>query len=236
MIQAAFLMTVVDMVSLHPDQWSDRKGIFTWSEEMAEPGPRNLITDVPGLLVGQAEDPAAMTGTTVVWCETPAVASVDVRGGAPGTRETDLLGQATLVDRIDAAVLSGEIDAQPLPPDTMLDAEDFSACAPSAAGANTTIAVVATDMALDKAGCHRLAMMAQDGLAQAIRPAHTPFDGDTVFALSMGSGSLASADQLTRLGAAVASCLARAIMRALTEAEPLGGFPSWRQRWGAATV
>jgi L-aminopeptidase/D-esterase-like protein len=79
-------------------------------------------------------------------------------------------------------------------------------------------------------------MMAQDGLAQAIRPAHTPFDGDTVFALSMGSGSPASPDQLTRLGAAAASCLARAIMRAVTEAEPLGGFPSWRQCWGSAAV
>src|SRR5207237_5911068 len=121
--------------------------------------------------------------------------------------------------------LSGEIDAQPLPPDTMLDAEDFSACAPSAAGANTTIAVVATDMALDKAGCHRLAMMAQDGLAQAIGPAHTQFDGDMVFALSMGSGYLAGPDQLARLGAAAASRLARASMRALTQAEPLGRFP-----------
>ena len=69
---------------------------------MAEPGPRNLITDVLGLLVGQAEDSAAMTGTTIVLCETPAVASVDVRGGAPGTRETELLGPATLVDRVDA--------------------------------------------------------------------------------------------------------------------------------------
>jgi L-aminopeptidase/D-esterase-like protein len=358
-------MIVVDMVSLHRDRWSDRKRIFTWSEEMAEPGPRNLITDVPGLLVGQAEDSAGVTGTTVVSCEMPAVASVDVRGGAPGSRETELLGPATLVDRVDAIVLSGgsafgldaaagvmdglaamgrgfqvrgvrvpivpaailfdlalpgrqhwtgeppyrglgrlalelaaqdfalgnagagfgakagrlkggmgsaslrlasgamvgalvavnswgsvvrpdcgrfwaaelalsgEIDPQPLLPDNMLDAEDFSACAASAAGANTTIALVATDMALDKAGCHRLAMMAQDGLAQAIRPAHTPFDGDTVFALSTGSGSVASPDQLTRVGAAAASCLARAIMRAVTEAEPLGGFPSWRQRWGS---
>src|SRR5437868_10780833 len=107
MTQAAFLMTVMDMVSLHPDQWSDRKRIYSWSEEMAEPGPRNLITDVPGLLVGQAEDSAAMTGTTVVLCEAPAVASVDVRGGAPGTRDTELLGPATLVDRVDAIVLSG---------------------------------------------------------------------------------------------------------------------------------
>src|SRR5690349_3244009 len=74
---------------------------------MAEPGPRNLITDVSGLLVGQAEDAAAVTGTTVLLCEVPAVASVDVRGGAPGSRETELLGQATLVERVDAIVLSG---------------------------------------------------------------------------------------------------------------------------------
>src|SRR6185437_6754681 len=74
---------------------------------MAEPGLRNLITDVSGLLVGQAEDAPAATGTTVLLCEVPAVASVDVRGGAPGSRETELLGQATLVERVDAIVLSG---------------------------------------------------------------------------------------------------------------------------------
>ena len=74
--------------------------------------------------------------------------------------------------------------------------------------------------------------MAQDGLAQAIRPAHTPFDGDTVFALSTGAGPVVGPDQLARLGSAAASCLARAIMRAVTEAEPLAGFVSWRQRWG----
>src|SRR5207237_6787777 len=74
---------------------------------MAAAGPRNLITDVPGLLVGQAENAAAITGTTVVLCEAPAVASVDVRGGAPGSRETELLDPAMLVERIDAIVLSG---------------------------------------------------------------------------------------------------------------------------------
>src|SRR5438067_1722019 len=331
---------------------------------MSAPGPRNLITDVPGLLVGQAEDAAGITGTTVVLCEKPAAASVDVRGGAPGSRETELLDPAALVERVDAIVLSGgsafgldaaagvmdglaaigrgfamrdvrvpivpaailfdlafpgrqpwtgeppyrglgrlaldraaadfalgnagagrgakagqlkggigsaslrlangaavgalaavnswgsavrpdcgrfwaaelalpsEIEAQPPIPATPFDPEDFSACAPSIAGANTTIAIVATDLPLDKAGCKRLAMMAQDGLAQAIRPAHTPFDGDTVFALSTGSGSIATPDQLAVLGASAASCVARAIMRAMTEAEPLGGFPSWRQRWG----
>ena len=339
---------------------------------MAQPGPRNLITDVPGLLVGQAEDAPGITGTTVVLCEQPAAASVDVRGGAPGSRETELLDPAALVERIDAIVLSGgsafgldaaagvmdglaamgrgfvvgsrerspairvpivpaailfdlafpgrrpwsaeppyralgrlalkraapdfalgnngagfgakagrlkgcvgsaslrlatgatvgaivavnswgsvvrpdcgrfwaaelalpgEIDAQPPIPTIPLDPEDFSACSPLLPGANTTIAVVATDMPLDKAGCRRLAIMAQDGLAQAIRPAHTPFDGDTVFALSTGAGAVVGADQLARLGSAAASCLARAIMRAVTAAEPLGGLASWRQRWGGS--
>ncbi len=74
---------------------------------MAEPGPRNLITDVPGLLVGQAEDHDCISGTTVILPEAPAVAAVDVRGGAPGSRETELLDPATLVSRIDAIVLSG---------------------------------------------------------------------------------------------------------------------------------
>jgi L-aminopeptidase/D-esterase-like protein len=332
---------------------------------MAEPGPLNLITDVPGILVGQAEDLGGITGTTVVLCESPAVAAVDVRGGAPGSRETELLDPAALVERVDAIVLSGgsafgldaasgvldglaamgrgfqvrdvrvpivpaailfdlafpgrqawkdeppyralgrqalanagkefalgnagaglgakagrlkggigsaslrlsdggrvgaivavnswgsavrpdcgrfwaaelalagDIPAQPPPPSTPLDPEDFSACAGPVAGANTTIAVVATDLPLDKAGCRRLAIMTQDGLSQAIRPAHTPFDGDTVFALSTGAGPPMGPDQTTRAGAATAACLARAIMRALVTAEPLGGYPSWRQRWGA---
>ena len=73
----------------------------------ARAGPRNLITDVPGILVGQAEDRDGISGTTVVLAEAPAVASVDVRGGAPGSRETELLALGTLVDRIDAIVLSG---------------------------------------------------------------------------------------------------------------------------------
>ncbi len=334
---------------------------------MAEPGPRNLITDVPGLLVGQAEDPAGITGTTVLLCETPAVAAVDVRGGAPGSRETALLDPAALVQRVDAIVLSGgsafgldaaggvtegllatgrgfavrdvlvpivpsailfdlgfpgraawsgeppyrrlgraalaragrdfrlgnagagmgakagrlkggigsaslclgdqamvgalvavnswgsvvrpdcgrlwaaeqaipgEIAAQPALPAAPLDPDDFSACAGLVAGANTTIAVVATDAPLDRNGCLRLAIMAQDGLAQAIRPAHTPFDGDTVFALATGAGGETDPAMLARLGSAAASCLARAIMRAVMAATSLGGFPSWTERWGGAS-
>lgn len=74
---------------------------------MLKPGPRNLITDVDGLLVGNAEDMALRSGVSVVLCDPPAVASVDVRGGAPGSRETDLLDPAYTVNRIDAICLSG---------------------------------------------------------------------------------------------------------------------------------
>jgi L-aminopeptidase/D-esterase-like protein len=331
---------------------------------MAAPGPRNLITDVAGILVGNAEDGPGITGTTVVLADRPAVAAVDVRGGAPGSRETELLDPSTLVDRVDAIVLSGgsafgldaaagvmdalaaagrgfavrdvrvpivpaailfdlafpgrtkwageppyrrlgreaatrvaadfalgnvgagrgakagrlkgglgsaslrladgatvgavvavnswgsvvrpdcgrlwaadlalsgEIPPQPAIPDTPLDPEDYSACAPSAAGANTTIAVVATDASLDKSACRRLAMMAQDGLARAIRPAHSPFDGDTVFALATGAGERPDPLRLARLGTAAADCLARAVMRAVIAAEPFGPYASWRQLWG----
>src|SRR5579872_5084279 len=70
-------------------------------------GPLNLITDVPGLTVGQAQDEAVRSGVTVILPEERAVAACDVRGGAPGTRETDALGADTLVDAIDAVVLAG---------------------------------------------------------------------------------------------------------------------------------
>jgi L-aminopeptidase/D-esterase-like protein len=326
-------------------------------------GARNLITDVPGILVGQAEDRASHTGTTVVLAERPAVAAVDVRGGAPGTRETELLGCDALVDRVDAVVLSGgsafgldaaagvmdslaaqgrgftvgslrvpivpaailfdlafpgrtlwsgeppyralggravaaaaadfalgnagaglgaragrlkggigsassclaggatlgaivavnswgsavrpdcgrfwaaelalagELEPQPATPDALLDPEDFSSCGGDALTGNTTIAVVATDAALDKGGCRRLAIMAQGGLARAIRPLYTPFDGDSVFALATGVGPPAAPELLLRLGAVAADCLARAVMRALAAAEPLAGVASWRQRY-----
>ncbi|MCT8330266.1 P1 family peptidase [Albidovulum sediminis] len=71
------------------------------------PGPANLITDVAGLLVGNAEDHAVRTGVTVLVGERPFVAAVHVMGGAPGTRETDLLAPDRLVQEVDALVLSG---------------------------------------------------------------------------------------------------------------------------------
>lgn len=74
---------------------------------MLRPGPRNLITDVDGILVGNAEDQGVRSGVSVVLCEEPSMASVDVRGGAPGTRDTDLLDPSCRVDRVDAICLSG---------------------------------------------------------------------------------------------------------------------------------
>jgi D-aminopeptidase len=68
---------------------------------------RNLLTDVPGLRVGHADDASLGSGTTAIIFDAPAVVSVDVRGGGPGTRETDLLDPAMTVERVDAITLSG---------------------------------------------------------------------------------------------------------------------------------
>ncbi len=328
---------------------------------MSGPGPRNLITDVPGLTVGNAGDDALRSGVTVVLPEAPAVAAVDVRGGGPGTRETDLLDPAGLVQAVDALVVSGgsafglaaadgvmgwlkaqgrgfavggarvpivpaailfdlnnggdkdwgsdspyhRLGAQavesagadfalgnvgaglgatagPLkgglgsasmrdgavtlgalvavnslgcvtfpedpsfwawpfeqasefgglpPPRTVPRPEALSALAPPEAG-NTTLAVVATDAVLTRVRAKRLAVMAQDGLARAIRPVHTPYDGDTVFALSTGQRALEDPEaDLARLGMLAADCLARAVARAVFEAESLGGVVSYRERF-----
>ncbi|MBV8321824.1 MAG: P1 family peptidase [Hyphomicrobiales bacterium] len=327
---------------------------------MSAPGPRNLIADVPGILVGQAEDRDAVSGTTVVLAEWPATAGVDVRGGAPGTRETDLLEPHRTVERIDAVVLSGgsafgldagagvqaflrergrgfaiadirvplvcgavlfdllnggdknwgrfppyrdlgygaaaqagktfalgtagagfgattvnlkgglgsasavtrdghtvgalvavnacgsvnvgdspHFWAAPFEVDGEFGGLGFPATVPSVAlipkakgrpGENTTIALVATDAALSKAQAKEFAIMAQDGLARAIYPAHTTLDGDTVFAAATGRRPLGDAvNELTELGAVGANTLARAVARGVFEAKPLsGGLPSWQ--------
>ncbi len=104
---------------------------------------------------------------------------------------------------------------------------------------NTTIAVVATDAALTKAGCHRVAIAAQDGLARAIRPAHTPLDGDTVFALATGAvevppnpdtpaAMLPDTALVTAIGTAAADCLARAVVAGVLAAESVAGIPTYR--------
>ena len=325
------------------------------------PGPRNLITDVRGLLVGNADDPVLKSGVTVLRADAPFVASVHVMGGAPGTRETDLLAPDKSVGAVDALVLSGGsafgLDAcsgvvaalraagrglrvgpaqVPIVPGAIIfdllngGAKDwdenpypalgrraFDACAtefalgtagagtgaltamlkgglgsaslvleggvtvgalvvanpvgsvttpgerhfwaapfelggefgglgpdprggligpypsrkarlarPDALG-NTTIAIVATDAALTKADCHRLAITAHDGIARAVVPAHTPHDGDLVFALATGTAP--APPDPWQLGLAAAHCLARAIARAVWHATPAPGdrLPCW---------
>jgi len=334
----------------------------------ARRGPRNLITDVPGLKVGQAHDAAARTGVTVILPDARAVCAVDVRGGGPGTRETDALAPENLVDAVDAVVLSGGsvyglaaadgaaawlgaqgrgyvvTTAPGVPPSPVIPAailfdlanggdkawgleppyralgiaaieaagEAFElgtrgagfgamagglkggvgsasvvtadgltvgaivavnswgsavagdgrsfwaapyemdgefgalgsaglAAAPddwglakaqAQARANTTIACVAVDAALTPAQARRVAVMAQDGLARALRPAHAPFDGDVVFAISTAARPLPepSAFAVARIGALAADCLARAIARGVYEAQPWPDAPvrCWR--------
>lgn len=104
---------------------------------------------------------------------------------------------------------------------------------------NTTIAVVATDAALSGAACRRVAIAAQDGLARTMWPAHTPLDGDTVFALATGAVEVAPAADTpaamspetkltTVVGAAAADCLARAVMVGVLAAESIAGIPTYR--------
>lgn len=334
-----------------------------------QPGPRNLITDVAGLLVGNADDPNIKTGTTVLTADQPFTATVDVMGGAPGTRETDCLDPDRLVAAVDALVLSGGsafgLDAAsgvmdalaaegrgfavgeatvPIVPAAILfdllnggdkkwetnpyralgvealanRAADFdlgtagagsgattatlkgglgsaslvldsgatvgalvavnphgspvvagtgnfwaapfevgdefggrgSAADPNTlaeqqneklaafeARANTTIAIVATDVALDKAQLKRIAVAAQDGMARALVPAHTPFDGDLVFSLSTGEREAEDPIRdLMDIGHAASLCLTRAIARGVFLATPSPGdtLPTWADAWGSA--
>lgn len=327
---------------------------------------RNLITDIDGVRVGHADAEKLGSGATAVIFDWPVAASVDVRGGGPGTRETALLDPAQTVEGIDAIVLAGGsafgLDAAsgvqaylreqgrgfkvrearvPIVPGAILfdllaggdkdwgrfppyrefgydaakaasadfalgsagaglgattvnlkggigsasartgtgiavgalaavnaagsvtigDGPHFWAApferdrefggrgwpAPfppaalafrskGAPGANTTLAVVATDAKLSKAQANRLAVMAQTGLARAIHPVHTPLDGDLVFAAATGTKPLADpVFALAELGVLAADVLARAIARAVYEATALrfpGALASWKDRFG----
>jgi L-aminopeptidase/D-esterase-like protein len=327
---------------------------------------RNLITDVAGLKVGHAADATLASGVTAIVFDRPAVAAVDVRGGAPGTRETDLLDAHRTVERIDAVALSGgsafgldapsgvqawlrekgrgfaignvtipivcgavlfdmtnggdkkwgrfppyrdlgyaaaaaadvefalgtagagygattvnlkgglgsasattrdgymvgaivavnacgsvtvgagkQFWAAPFELNAEFGGHGFPATIPPDAliprakgqpGENTTIAVVATDAALTRAQAKQLAVMAQDGFARAIYPAHTPLDGDTLFAAATGVKPLRDpAFSVSDIGSTAANVLARAIARGVYEARALpfsGARPSWRDRFG----
>lgn len=326
---------------------------------------RNSITDVPGLRVGHAQDDEALTGCTVILCEKGAVGGMDQRGGAPGTRETDLLDPVNAVGKVHAVLLAGGsafgLDAAsgvmryleekgigfntgvarvPIVPAAILydlaigradvrpDAEmGYRACASASASAdapaegnagagtgatvgkifgmagamksglgaasmevgggiivgaivavnafgdvidpqtgkilagarttklgpvllgsadyfadtlavmktlagrailklamsrNTVIGVVATNARFTKNEATKMAQMAQDGLARAIRPAHTMLDGDTIFALATGQKKA----DVSIVGAYAAEVLAQAILRAVREAKPAGGLPA----------
>jgi D-aminopeptidase len=102
-------------------------------------------------------------------------------------------------------------------------------------GGHTTIAVVATDAVLTKAGAKRMAVAAHDGLARAVVPAHTPLDGDLVFGVAMGERVLADpVREAAVIGHVAAVCLSRAIARAVfhARAEPGDVVPCWSGRFG----
>ena len=287
------------------------------------------LRDVSGIRVGHWTDAAGMTGCTVVLAPAEgAVAGVDVRGSAPGTRETDLLRPTALVERVNAVCLAGgsafglaaadgvvrrlaergvgfETGVRPVPivpaailfdlgvgdprafPDAdagyaaPLDAEsndgpiegrlgagtgatvaklgwpgagipggvgsaarrlpdgttvgaliannalgdvharDGRILAASAGGAtpppigNTVLVVIGTDAPLDRAGCRALAELGHDAIAIGVRPAHTMFDGDVVFALSTGDGSAASPAAFLAIAQAAIDAIGEAIERSV---------------------
>lgn len=317
------------------------------------------ILDIGGLRVGHWTNREAATGCTVILCPPEgAVAAVDVRGGAPGTRETDLLAPGQLVQRVHAVLLTGgsafgldaatgvmrfldehntgfqiagaivpivvgavvfdlsvgRADVRPdasagyracqdargdtlpqgsvgagagatvakaggaefavkggigsaseslagglvigalaavnaigeivdpdsgrvvaarrAPPGEAVDTLEFLRGRPRRGpepGANTTIAAVATNAALTKEQTLRLAIMAHAGFSRTIRPSHTPFDGDTVFALATGAQPAEESDVLP-LGALGARAIERAVLRAVLRAESLAGISTVHDR------
>jgi len=122
--------------------------------------------------------------------------------------------------------------ARPAPDAPAPGPSDFAFTVP--ARANTTLVVVATDLALTKAQAGRVAIMAQDGLARALRPVHSPLDGDTVFALATGRVEMGADPLVTlaRCGMAAADCAARAIARGVYEAASIGDWAGYRARFG----
>ncbi len=344
------------------------------------PGKKNLITDITGIRVGHAEDTKIGTGVTVITGDKPFSAAVDVRGGGPGTRETDMLSLENSIGRADAIVLSGGsafgLDAcsevqdllrkdnkgykvgkavVPLVPGAVIfdlninnkphvntirehspwrklankayksANSDFllgsfgAGCGATTAtlkggqgssswsqtfpngkkytvgaivinnavgnpllnrgphflsaylefdnefggygvcndlydnilrakrlpqsigkteifddiSSNTVIGVVATDAPLTRANLKRLAIMAHDGIARSLSPAHTPMDGDTIFSITTCKGvneQLLENVDILALGSRASDCVARACNRAIYEAKAIGNSkPGWKK-------
>jgi L-aminopeptidase/D-esterase-like protein len=176
----------------------------------------------------------------------------DLKGGlgsaSAQTRDGITVGALAAVNAVGSAVIGGgpHFWAAPFERDGEFGGRGMPAVVPQPAlafkakgqaGENTTLVVVATDATLTKAQTQHLAVMAQDGMARALRPVHTPLDGDTVFAAATGARPLADPIYgLSELGALAADVVARAIARGVFEARALpfpGALPSWHDRFGA---
>jgi L-aminopeptidase/D-esterase-like protein len=118
-------------------------------------------------------------------------------------------------------------------PQVPLDLPGDTKGATTAPRTNTTLAIIATDLAMTPAELKRVAIMASDGFSRALRPVHTLFDGDLLFALTTASVPIVgdSRRELTRVGCVAADCVARAIARAVYAAESLLGVRSYRDRF-----
>jgi D-aminopeptidase len=179
------------------------------------------------------------------------VTTVDLKGGlgsaSAQTRDGTTVGALAVVNAVGSAVVGGgpHFWAAPYERDAEFGGRGLPASVPQTAlafrakgqpGENTTLVVVATNAALTKAQTRRLAMMAQDGMARALRPVHTPLDGDLVFAAATGMRPLADpVIALAELGSLAADVVARAIARGVYEARALpfpGALPSWRDKFG----
>jgi len=178
--------------------------------------------------------------------------TVDLKGGTGSASATTpgglTVGALAVVNAAGSAVIGGgphfwaggcerdgEFGGQGLPASVAPQALAFRA--KGQPGENTTLVVVATDATLSKPQARRLAVMAQDGLARALRPIHTPLDGDIVFAAATGARSLPDPIfGLAELGALAADVVARAIARGVYEARALtfpGALPAWHDKFGS---
>lgn len=154
-------------------------------------------------------------------------ASVTLDGGVTVAAAVVVNASGDIVDPATGRVVAGvrTEDATGLA-DARLLLRERSVTSGRASGTNTTIGVVATNATLTKAQATKVAQMGQDGVARAVYPAHTMYDGDVIFTLA--TGHLPDAPDVTRIGALAADVVAEAILRAVHSAEPLPGLPSAR--------
>jgi L-aminopeptidase/D-esterase-like protein len=132
---------------------------------------------------------------------------------------------------------NGEFGGRRPSPDVVHDLDlpaDMKGALP---GESTTLAIVAIDADISAVELKRIAIMAADGFARALRPVHTPFDGDIVFGVTTAKRAVGEPRQrnIMRLGSIAADCVARAIARGVHEAQSLGAMKSYRELFGAKT-